>query len=157
DHNRVRTHKTSIFFEGSEIERNTGHGSRQDAAGRPARQVALELMAILHAAAELIDQLAHGDAGRRQLDARVLHAARNREAAETLALVAALRRRPLRALLDDVADPEHRFDVLLERRTAEQADLRDIRRAMPRQPALALDRLDHRGFFAADVSARAAA
>ena len=45
------------------------------------------------------------------------------------------------ALLDDVAHPVHRLDVLLERRAAEQADLRDVRRAMARQAALALDRL----------------
>ena len=64
---------------------------------------------------------------------------------------------PLRALLDDVADPVERLDVLLERRAAEQADLRDIRRAMARQAALALDRLDHRRLFAADVGAGAAA
>ena len=61
------------------------------------------------------------------------------------------------ALLDDVADPVQRLDVLLERRAAEQADLRDVRRAVARQPALALDRFDHRGFFAADVGAGAAA
>ena len=67
-----------------------------------------------------------------------------------------MRREPLRALLDDVANPEQRLDVLHQRRPAEHADLRDVRRAMPRQPALALDRFDHRGFFAADVGAGAA-
>ena len=40
---------------------------------------------------------------------------------------------------------------------AEQADLRDVRRTMARQTALAFDRLDHRRFFAADVGAGAAA
>src|SRR6266566_391977 len=64
---------------------------------------------------------------------------------------------PLRALLDDVAHPVERLDVLLERRAAEQTDLRHVRRAMPGQAALALDRFDHRGFFAADVRAGAAA
>ena len=87
----------------------------------------------------------------------LLHAAGDREAAEALALAAALRGEPVRALLDDVADPVQRLDVLLERRAAEQADLRDVRRAMARQAALALDRFDHRGFFAADVGAGAAA
>src|SRR6516165_9079211 len=66
-------------------------------------------------------------------------------------------RRPLRAFLDDVAHPVERLDVLLERRAAEQTDLRHVRRAMAGQAALALDRFDHRGFFAADVSAGAAA
>ena len=40
---------------------------------------------------------------------------------------------------------------------AEEADLRDVRRAQPRHAALALDRLDHRRLFAADVGAGAAA
>ncbi len=61
-----------------------------------------------------------------------------------------------RALLDDVAHPVQRLDVLLERRAAEQADLRDVRRAMARQAALAFDRLDHRRLFAADIGAGAA-
>ena len=63
---------------------------------------------------------------------------------------------PGRALFDDVAHPVERLDVLLERRAAEQADLRDIRRAVARQAAFALDRFDHRRLFAADVGAGAA-
>ena len=114
-------------------------------------------MAVRHAAAEFVDQFAHGDAGGRQLDAGILDPAGHRKAAEALALVAALRGEPGHAFLDDVAHPEQRLDVLLERRAAEQADLRDIGRAMARQAALALDRFDHRRFFAADISAGAAA
>src|SRR6185436_4017932 len=98
-----------------------------------------------------------GDAGRREHHARLFHAAGNREAAQALALAPAMRGEPRRALLDDVAYPVERLDVLLERRPAEQADLRNIRRAVARQAALALDRFDHRRFFAADIGARAAA
>ncbi len=50
-----------------------------------------------------------------------------------------------------------RLDVLFERRTAEQADLGDVRRAVARQTALAFDQLDHRQLFAADIGAGAAA
>ena len=114
-------------------------------------------MAVGHAAAELVDQFAHRDAGRREFHARILDAAGHRETAEAFALMAALRRDPLRASLDDVAHPIERLDILFERRAAEQADLRDVRRAMPRQAALAFDRFDHRQFFAADISAGAAA
>src|SRR3984893_10259111 len=64
---------------------------------------------------------------------------------------------PGSALLDDVAHPVERLHGLLEGRAAEQPDLRDIRRTMARQAALALDRFDHRGFFAADIGAGAAA
>ena len=66
-------------------------------------------------------------------------------------------RQTTRRLLDDVAHPMERFHVVLERRPPEEADLRDVRRAQPRLAAFALDRLDHRGLFAADVGAGAAA
>src|SRR5262249_47195881 len=49
------------------------------------------------------------------------------------------------------------LDVLLEGWTPEQADLRDVRRAVARQAALALDRFNHRRLLAADVRACAAA
>src|SRR6476646_9970706 len=75
NYNRMRTHKAAVLFESSEIEGNIRHRSRQNAAGGTAREVGLERMAVLHAAAEFINQLAHGDAGRRQLHARILHAA----------------------------------------------------------------------------------
>src|SRR6185503_5793702 len=61
------------------------------------------------------------------------------------------------ALFENVAYPVERLDILFERRAAEQADLRHVGGPMARQAALALDRFDHRGFFAADVSAGAAA
>src|SRR2546427_386733 len=67
-----------------------------------------------------------------------------------------MRGEPPRALLHDVAHPVERLDVLLEGGAAEQADLCDVRRAVPGEPALALDRFDHRGFFAADIRAGAA-
>src|SRR6185437_11841742 len=155
--NRVRPDKAAVFLQSSEIERDVGHRRRQNAAGWTAREISLEGVTVLHAAAELVDQLAHGDAGGSQLHARILHAARYRETAEALALVTALRGRPFRALLDEVADPVHRLDVLLERRAAEQADLRDVRRTMAGQTALALDRFDHRRLFATDIGAGAAA
>src|SRR6267143_424003 len=64
---------------------------------------------------------------------------------------------PGRTLLDDLAHPVHRLQVVLERGTVEEADLRDVRRAQARHAALALDRLDHRRLFAADVRPGAAA
>src|SRR5690606_20944986 len=154
---RVGTDETAVFFKRAEVEREIGHGGGQDAAGGAARQIALEGVAVFHAAAIFVDQFLHGDAGGRELHARVLHAARDGEAAEALAVAAPVRREPLDALLDHVPDPEHGLDVLLERRAAEEAFLGDVRRTMARQAALAFDRLDHRRLFAADISARAAA
>ena len=102
---------------------------RQDAARGAARQIALEDVAFRHAAAEFVDQLARGDAGRRQLDAGILDPARDREAARPLAPAAALAGEPFRALLDDVAHPIQRLDIVDERRAAEQPDLRRDRAA----------------------------
>src|SRR6185503_5724865 len=136
--NRMRPHEAAVFFQGSEVEWLVRHRGRKYPARRATRQIAFEFMAVLHAAAEFLDQLARGDAGRRYHHARLFHAAGHREAAEALALLAALAGHPGRALLDNVAHPIERLDVLLERRTAEQADLRDVRRAVARQAALAL-------------------
>src|SRR5262249_23693054 len=147
----------AVLFQRAEVERQVRHRCRQDAAGGAAGQIALEAVPLLHAAAILIDQLARAHARRREHDARFLDPPRHREAAQALALAPPVRGKPLRALLHDVAHPVERLDVLLERRATEQADLGHVRRAMPGQAALALDRLDHRGFFTADVRAGAAA
>src|SRR4051812_15757366 len=63
---------------------------------------------------------------------------------------------PLRPLFHDLPHPVHRLHVVLERWAAEEADLRNIRRAQARHAALSLDRLDHRRLFAADVRPRPA-
>src|SRR5829696_9000127 len=60
-----------------------------------------------------------------------------------------------RALLDDVAHPVERLDVVDQRWPAEQPDLARKGGLVPRQAALALDRLQHRGFLAADIGAGA--
>ena len=59
--------EAAIFFQLAEIERQVRHAGRQDAARRTARQIALENMAIQHAAGAL-DQLIGGGSGRRQHD-----------------------------------------------------------------------------------------
>ena len=60
-------------------------------------------------------------------------------------------------LLQDLGHPVERLEVVFQRGTAENADLRDIGRAQPRHAAPAFDRLDHRGLLPADVGTRAAA
>src|SRR6185312_4384905 len=81
--------------------------------------------------------------------------ARDREAARSLAAAPALAREPVRPLLDDVAHPIERLDIVDEGRPSEQADLRGIGRLVARQAALALDALEHRRFLAADIGAGA--
>ena len=153
----MRPHEAAVLLQGSEVERQVTHRRGEDSAGGAAGQIRLEAMALQHPAAIFLDQLARGDAGGRQHDARFPDAAGDREAAQPLALAPAMRGEPPRALLHDVAHPVERLDVLLEGGAAEQADLCDVRRAVPGEPALALDRFDHRGFFAADISTGAAA
>ena len=71
-----------------------GHGGWQDAARGAARQVGAEGVALGHAAAVLLQQLFHGDPGRRELDARLLHTAGNGKAVKAGASVAALTGEP---------------------------------------------------------------
>ena len=102
-----------------EIERLVRHGGGKDAAGCAAREVTVELVTGHHAAAMLLDQLLHRDPGRRQMNARFPHAARNRKGTQTLAPVTALRSKPLGAFLEDLAHPVERLHVVLERRATE--------------------------------------
>src|SRR6185369_1459435 len=152
-----RSDEAAMRLQGVEVERDVGHTGRQDAAGCAARQVGIQLVTFLHAAAELIDQFTQRYAGGRELDARLLHAAAHAVGTQTLAAIAPEAAEPGRAAFDDVAHPVQGFKIVLERWTAEEADLRDIGWSHARFAALALDALDHRGLFAADVRAGAAA
>src|SRR6266851_4940189 len=156
DDDGMRADEAAMRLERAEIERNVGHAGRQDAARGAARQIALEDVANSDAAAELVDQLARRDAGRRQLDAGRSYSAGDREAAHALTVVTALRGNERGALLDDVAHPEDGLDVVDQGRPAEEADLTRKRRLVARQTALALDALEHRRFLAADIGAGAA-
>ena len=73
------------------------HRSRQDATRRAAGQIRVERVAVLHAAAVFVDQLADGDARRRNVHARLLHSTRHRERAQPLASVASVPREPFDA------------------------------------------------------------
>ena len=154
---RVRADEAAVRLELAEVERDVGHRGRQDAARGAARQVGAEAVAFRHAAAELVDQLARRDAGRRQLDARLPHPARDRVGAQPLAAVPPLAGEPGGPLLDDVPHPEQRLDIVDQRRPAEQRRPGRRRAGGCAVAALALDALDHRGLFAADVGPRPAA
>ena len=112
-------------------------------------------MSVGHAAAELVDQLAHRQAGGRQLHAGVLDPARYRVAAKTMAAVAAVRTPPGRPLLHDVAHPEQRFDVVDQRRQTEQPDVEGRWGLVARQAAFALAAFPQRRLRAAYIGAGA--
>src|SRR3546814_11843601 len=103
----------------AEIERDVAQRRRQEAARRAARQVGLEDVALLHAATMAVDQLTHRDAGRRQLDARLLHSPRHRPGAGTRMPRLAERGETGGPLLHDVAPPPNRLDRVVDSRRTE--------------------------------------
>ena len=113
-------------------------------------------MPIQHPAAGR-DDIRDGRPGGQKMNARVLNAARNGVGPQTLPPVPFGRRQNFRPLAADLGDPVERLDIVDERGTIEDTHLRHIGRAVAGQAALALDRLDHRAFFAADIGARAPA
>src|SRR5690606_1658631 len=127
----------------------------QDAAGCAAGQIALEAVAVEHAAAMLLDQLARRGAGGDELHARILHTAGDGIAAQTLGAVLALGGEPVRSLPDDLRYPVEGLDIVHESGSVEDADLRHVRRPVAREAALAFDRFDHCRLFAADIGAGA--
>src|SRR5205807_9737477 len=143
--------EAAVRLERAEIERQIRHCGGQDPARSAAREVGLEAVAWQHAAAIFVDQLLRRDTSRRELYAGLSHAARDREAAQPFAPAPPVRCEPCGAFLDDIGHPVERLDVLFEGRPAEQADLCHIGWTMARQPALSLDRFDHRRLFAADI------
>src|SRR2546427_12911423 len=114
--------EAAVGLERAEIERQVGHGGRENSARGAARQIALEGVARQHAAAEFLDQLACGNAGGGELHARLAHAAGYREAAQALASAPPLRGEPARAFLQGVARPLERPAVLPEGGPAGPAD-----------------------------------
>src|SRR5690606_32804273 len=95
DHHSRGADEAAVLIQGVEVQRYVAERGGEDAARGAAREIALELMAVLHAAAVFVYQFAHRDAGRCQMHPGFLHAARYRERAQTLAFVAAVSREPL--------------------------------------------------------------
>src|SRR5260221_12059891 len=108
----MRADEAAIGLQRAEIERDVGQARGQDTARRAAWEVALEGMAVGHPTAELVDQLAHGDASRGELDAGRLDAAGDREAAHALAVMAALAGDEGGAVSAGVAHPETGLEVI---------------------------------------------
>ena len=156
DH-RGRSDEAAMGLKRVEVERNVGHASRQDPARCPARQIGAKGMPLEHATAVFVDQFACSDAGWRQLDPGLAHPTADAEAAQAASTVSTETAKPGGASLEDVAHPEEGLEIVFKRRPTEEADLCDVGRAHAGFAALALDALDHRRLFAADVGARAAA
>ena len=115
----------------------------------------LNVRAVLHALAVDGDDFAQRDAHRHFDQAGDVDVAQDGVDLGAGALGRAERPVPVRAPADDRRDVRQRLDVVDERGLAPQAVRRGIRRPRARFAALALDRFDQRGLFAADVRARA--
>ena len=151
------TDKTAVVVEGVKVQRNVVQRGRQDAARGTTGKIGLQFMAGKHPATVFIDQLAQRDARGCQLNARFVDAPADREAAQPLAAVTAVRGEPLGSLLENPAHPVEGFHVVFQRWPSEQADLGHEGRAQARHAALAFDGLDHGRFFPADIGPGAAA
>ena len=152
EHNdRRRPDETTVGLQGVKVQRNVVHAGGQNATRRATRQVGIQGVSILHAAAVFLDQLLYRDARRRELDARVFDPATDAETAQALAAVAAKATEPLRALFHNVAHPVQGLEIVLQRGAAKQAYLGNIGWAHAWLTTFALDAFDHGGLFAADV------
>src|SRR3546814_6786052 len=87
DHHGVRADEAVEFLELAEFQRQVALRRRQDAARGAARQVGAERVPLGHPVAELLDQLLHRDAGRRQLHARRLNARSEEHTSELQSLM----------------------------------------------------------------------
>ena len=127
-------------------------------AGCAAGQVAVEVVAVQHAAAVLVDQLAHGDARRREMHARLLSRGPTpRTSAVPCGRCGPAPRTTARRLSGCRGSRTASPCCARASGRPKRPDLRDVRRAQPRHAALAFDRLDHRRLLAADVRAGTAA
>ena len=116
----------------------------------------LELPAVGNAAADVEDDFAQRDAHGDFDQAGVVDSAGEGEDLGAFALVRAdARRYQLAAVADDGGDVGEGLNVVDQRGRPHRPDSRGERRSRPRRAALAFDRGDQRGFFAADEGARA--
>ena len=155
DHNGGRTDEGAERLQRVEIHRNIVYGCRQKASRGAAGLISFEGVALQHTARG-VNQIHDCRTRRQQMHTGVIHAARNRIAAQTFAAILLCGRQNLWAFAHDACDPFQRLDVMHQRWPPKDTDLRHKGRTVAGQTTLALDALDHRAFFAADISARAA-
>src|SRR6185503_3830293 len=116
---RRGANKAAIRGERIEIERYVCKRGRQNSARSAAWKVTVQRVTVEHATAVFVDEFQQGDSGRRDVHARPFDASANRERAESPAAVPSVTGEPRGSLLDEVAHPVQRFQVVFERGTAE--------------------------------------
>ena len=131
-------------------------GFGQAAAGGAADLHRLELLAVLDAAADVIDDLAERGAHRDLDEAGVHDVTGQGKGLGAGAAIGTDGTEPRRALLDDVGDVCEGFDVVEAGGPAEEAFIHASGRFGARHAAVAFNGRRHGGAFAADKGARAA-
>jgi hypothetical protein len=120
----ARPHDRPQRLEALVIHRRVEMRGGDAAAGRAARLRGLEGQPIRDAAADVVDDLAQGDAHRHLDQPGRVHLARQGENLGALALGRADGGKPRRAMLDDGGDAAKGLDVVDQRRLAPQPALR---------------------------------
>ena len=137
---------------------SAGPGIRWEAAAhRAAGLDGFEALVVLDAAADVVDDLAQGDAQRHFDQTGMLHIAGEGEGLGAFALFGAHAGEPFRAAQDDLRDVGIGFNVVVVGRLAPQTGDGREGRAGTRFAALAFDRGDQGGFFTAHERAGAQA
>ena len=137
------------------VDWRVGQSRRDAAARRPADLDGLEPAAVLDAAADLLHDLADGDAHRHFDQAAAVDLAGQREDLGALAASGAEGGERSGAVAQDPRHAGQRLDVVDEGGLAAEAPLGRVGRAQPRHAALAFEREDQRGLLAADERAGA--
>ncbi len=141
--------------EGLVVERRVEQRAREIGAQRAADLHRPHRPAAVRAAADLVDQLAQGDAERRLEQAAVLDVAGELDRHGAARAAHAERGIGVGALGQDRRHGGERDQVVDDGRPAEQALVRRQRRLGAHLAALALDALQQRGLLAADIGAGA--
>ena len=132
------------------IYRQIQHAFWQTAAGRTADLYSLKLFAVGNTAADIIDNLAHGNTHRHLCQTGIIDFASQSENLGALGFFSTQLTVPVCAVNDNLRHVSKGFYVVDVRRLAPQAADRREWRTRARHTALAFDRSHQGGFFAAN-------
>ena len=143
-------HHSTGSNQGIVINRQIEHAFRQAAAGRTADLYSLKLFAVGNAAANIINNLAHGNAHRHLCQTGVIDFAGQSENLGALGFFGTQLAVPVCTVNDNLCNIGKGFYVVDISRLAPQATDRRERRTRTRHTALAFDRSHQSSFLAAD-------
>src|SRR6266850_1227854 len=153
--NRAGTEHGTSFSECFEIKPHVAHRSRKIARRRTGRCEGFQLASPANAARVTKNDIAHGRAHGNLEYAGASHVAANTDKLQSTGAASTLRGEPIHAPRENLRHIDESFDVIEHRRLLPETSLHWKRRLVARLRAMTLNRLHQRGFFAANVAARA--